>query len=417
MCLHSRLLLFICLIAAGWLSPRTAIADVYWSSPAAACMPEAQAIQSTGYVASAITGAVKPSGTGTIVLICPVPQRSSALLPSVLGLTYRDSTGSATTAQVRAQLIRVNRLTSVRASLATVSSDSNAATGTRLRYSPEFVHQLNFDTALYFVRIELTRSTTNADIRAFGVALESTCGNGQVSAFEQCDDSGNVDGDGCNASCKIETGFQCTGAPSVCTPTAGFCTSASDCPAPASECQTAACTGNSCGFVFAPAGQATTSQTAGDCQQLQCNGSGGTQSLADNTDLPDNTNECVIASCSAGAPQLVPNASGTLCSAGACDGSGNCVSACGDGIIGGAEACDDNDTSSGNGCSNACQVEAGYECLGTPSVCTTTCGDGIIAGSESCDDTGTVSGDGCSNLCTIESGFDCSGSPSICIPQ
>lgn len=37
--------------------------------------------------------------------------------------------------------------------------------------------------------------------------------------------------------------------------------------------------------------------------------------------------------------------------------------------------------------------------------CTTACGDGLIAGTEECDDENTASGDGCSNTCTIEHGF------------
>lgn len=36
------------------------------------------------------------------------------------------------------------------------------------------------------------------------------------------------------------------------------------------------------------------------------------------------------------------------------------------------------------------------------------CGDGIRSGSEQCDDNNTVSGDGCSNICTIEPFYDCS---------
>lgn len=45
-----------------------------------------------------------------------------------------------------------------------------------------------------------------------------TCGDGQVNAVatELCDDGNTKDGDGC-ASCFVETGYTCTGAPSVCT--------------------------------------------------------------------------------------------------------------------------------------------------------------------------------------------------------
>jgi cysteine-rich repeat protein len=43
---------------------------------------------------------------------------------------------------------------------------------------------------------------------------------------------------------------------------------------------------------------------------------------------------------------------------------------CGDSVIAdGAEECDDGDVSPGDGCSDVCQVEAGYVCQGEPSVC------------------------------------------------
>jgi len=43
---------------------------------------------------------------------------------------------------------------------------------------------------------------------------------------------------------------------------------------------------------------------------------------------------------------------------------------CGNGQREGSEACDDNDTDSGDGCSASCAVESGYTCSGSPSVCT-----------------------------------------------
>jgi sulfatase modifying factor 1 len=43
------------------------------------------------------------------------------------------------------------------------------------------------------------------------------CGNGVVEAGEVCDDGGSTAGDGCSATCAVETGFVCTDSPSVCT--------------------------------------------------------------------------------------------------------------------------------------------------------------------------------------------------------
>ena len=91
---------------------------------------------------------------------------------------------------------------------------------------------------------------------------------------------------------------------------------------------------------------------------------------------------------------------------------------CGDGHVLGAEAglpgfCDDGDTAAGDGCSEQCQVECGYDCKGGGStgadLCTTSCGDGLwVASDEECDDGNTADGDGCTVMCIVESGFMCS---------
>lgn len=51
----------------------------------------------------------------------------------------------------------------------------------------------------------------------------SSCGNGTVESGESCDDHNQTNNDGCNAFCGIESGFSCTGNPSVCihTPVCG----------------------------------------------------------------------------------------------------------------------------------------------------------------------------------------------------
>jgi len=63
-----------------------------------------------------------------------------------------------------------------------------------------------------------------------------------------------------------------------------------------------------------------------------------------------------------------------------------CVSLCGNGVLNSGEECDDSNILNGDGCSDTCQEETGYLCLGAPSVCTPVCGDGLIIGTEQCDD-------------------------------
>jgi len=44
------------------------------------------------------------------------------------------------------------------------------------------------------------------------------CGDGVITGVETCDDGGSLAGNGCSATCTVETGYRCSGAPSVCTP-------------------------------------------------------------------------------------------------------------------------------------------------------------------------------------------------------
>ncbi len=95
-----------------------------------------------------------------------------------------------------------------------------------------------------------------------------------------------------------------------------------------------------------------------------------------------------------------------------------CFAICGDAVVAtGVEGCDDGNVLNGDGCSDTCNPEHGFQCVGEPSVCAAICGDGLIApGVEGCDDQNVVSGDGCSAICFIEGGWQCTGEPSVCVP-
>ena len=91
------------------------------------------------------------------------------------------------------------------------------------------------------------------------------------------------------------------------------------------------------------------------------------------------------------------------------------AAACGDGRVTGKETCDDKNKTAGDGCSDTCLVEVGYECLVAATPCTRQCGNGKVDGlGETCDDLNVVGGDGCDSLCHKEPSWACSGTPSIC---
>jgi hypothetical protein len=106
------------------------------------------------------------------------------------------------------------------------------------------------------------------------------------------------------------------------------CNQASQCPGMDNECQARSCNASTCGFTFQPAGTPVAMQTAGDCQANQCNGSGAAVSVADNTDVPVDNNQCTDDVCSMGVPSNPPTAPNTACNQTGgviCDGNGSCV--------------------------------------------------------------------------------------------
>jgi fibro-slime domain-containing protein len=85
------------------------------------------------------------------------------------------------------------------------------------------------------------------------------------------------------------------------------------------------------------------------------------------------------------------------------------VAVCGNGAVEGGEACDDRNTTAGDGCSDTCSIEPDFVCpeMGQPCVRTVVCGDHKVTGGEGCDDGNTTAGDGCSGTCQIEPGWSC----------
>lgn len=104
------------------------------------------------------------------------------------------------------------------------------------------------------------------------------------------------------------------------------CSMSSDCFA-ATECRTPTCVNNVCGSMNQPQGTRLTAQDAGDCRAVQCNGMGGTESVADDTDLPNDGRTCTRDLCTNGVPSHPPAQSGTPCADDGgtlCDSSGAC---------------------------------------------------------------------------------------------
>ena len=90
---------------------------------------------------------------------------------------------------------------------------------------------------------------------------------------------------------------------------------------------------------------------------------------------------------------------------------------CGDGVRSGTELCDDSNAISGDGCSNTCHVECGFNCTlvsNVADVCTSRCGDSTRASNEACDDGNLGDSDGCSSSCVTEAGWITNGGSDHC---
>lgn len=205
------------------------------------------------------------------------------------------------------------------------------------------------------IRVLMVSGSNRMNIDDFkwttGAPVPSVCGDGIINGSETCDDSNTVSGDGCSSVCSIESGYTCSGTPSVCTLIPVVCGD----------------------------GIINGSETCDDNGTV--NGDGC-------------SSVCTIE------PGWACNDQPSFC---------NPIHS--NGIITGSEQCDDNNTVDTDGCSNAGVIKKGYKCTGTPSVCTLVstpgCGNGILEAGEACDDGNSVGSDGCSATCTIETGYTC----------
>ena len=171
------------------------------------------------------------------------------------------------------------------------------------------------------------------------------CGNGTLDGTEKCDDENTEAGDGCSASCRVESGFACDqGEPSHCT--------------------------SICGDGLVVGDEAK----AGGC---------------------DDDNEASDDGCSSSC-KVEKNY--------VCIGEpSECAETCGNGELDDGETCDDGNDESGDGCF-ACAVEENFECDNSPLPSTCTCKPGYALEDEACVRKSCI---GLSNECGLLANDDC----------
>jgi hypothetical protein len=205
-----------------------------------------------------------------------------------------------------------------------------------------------------------------------GECMLGTCTNGQPYAGPAQPSTPCGDGLVC------DNGGTCVG-----------CIAAIECPGVDTACQSRVCLNEACGVTNTASGVKLATQTKGTCHVTECDGSGSTMSVVDDTNKPNSNNPCILDACTNGVPSSTPKPPGTACGTGMqCNASGTCAPIpCGNGVIDSGEECD------GANLNGATCTSLGFQtgtlaCSGTCSFNTSgcsTCGDGLITGGELCD--------------------------------
>lgn len=221
-------------------------------------------------------------------------------------------------------------------------------------------------------------------------AAGQVCGNGSLEGDEECDDGDLDDGDDCDHRCLIENGLCGNGSVD-----------------PGEECDD----GNRLADIGNPDGcsldctydfSASDSDFCGD--GFVNNGATGNQ--IDSAQYPGYDIEVSL---SVKFPSVAPSQSGTaaFCLIGATgtdladsqasleNKADDCldfyqqnIAICGNGLQNAGEACDDGNTTDGDGCASDCTLDA-------------QCGNGQVEDGEACDDGNAVDDDACSNQCSL----------------
>ena len=143
-----------------------------WSMPASGCTPDSTTILANRHSVSFASVKHATGNVDSIVLHCPISRFVSSTTSWKLKLTYRDTTGTNAEAFVRAQLMGNAIGTAGSFNLAVVNSNSSASTAVSTVSSAAFTHTFNFETNVYFVRLDLDRSLDTQNVIAYSVVLD-----------------------------------------------------------------------------------------------------------------------------------------------------------------------------------------------------------------------------------------------------
>ncbi len=209
----------------------------------------------------------------------------------------------------------------------------------------------------------------------------SICGDGAVTGLESCDDGARLNGDGCSSLCAVETGHFCQlpppGQPSTCEPNCGDSRLVGNEPCDDGNFRNNDGCSSTC---MIESGYSCTGEPSVCTVTCGDRVLGGLETCDDGNTMP---NDGCSATCRIEPGySCIPGASASLCRP-----------VCGDGQLVGTEICDDGFTDDCGSCNANCTANGSGS----------SCGDGMrCAQTEQCDDNNMTSGDGCSATCMID---------------
>ncbi len=132
-----------------------------WSAPGSVCVPTGASIRAGKFDTNQAAVIYSPGSLGEIFLHCAIARFNSATAAYDLKITYRDSTGTATTGSVRAVLLYIPITGATPVILGSVTSDSSAVTTLNSISSAAIAHTFDFEANIYWVRVVLKRTATD----------------------------------------------------------------------------------------------------------------------------------------------------------------------------------------------------------------------------------------------------------------
>ena len=156
-------------VVAALCIPTVANSETLWSATGSGCVPDHATIANNRTVVRPALVRHANNNVDKIVLNCAIRPFTPTDTDWVLQMDCEDSTGAGTQAIVRVRLYRMP-FGGDPTIVATASSNSTNVTGRKIVDAP-FVHTFDFDSNVYWIRVELDRNSTNQIVILYAVWL------------------------------------------------------------------------------------------------------------------------------------------------------------------------------------------------------------------------------------------------------